>query len=153
MRKMFFANMFIVLLSSIFLSSTTSAVPLMQKGYVLVPIGRVQESGARQGIIAGWIQNSQFFPIEVNVPQVVSNVSSGVQQFGQNVGQGIQTVGQNVGQNFQNWMSSLGQRFPIINRLPIIGNNNAKPPQKFFLLKPEDDVDSIPDPAELFTYP
>lgn len=113
--------------------------------------------GKQGGIIAGWIQNSQFFPIEVNVPQVISNVSSGVQQFGQNVGQGIQTVGQNVGQGFQTWMAAIGQRFPIVNRLPIIGNqNNQNAPQKLFVLLPSkkgDDIDSIPDAAELFTYP
>ncbi|XP_044750256.1 uncharacterized protein LOC123310703 isoform X2 [Coccinella septempunctata] len=146
------------LLSSVLIYSFTSAVPVISKGYVLLPVGDLKESGGRQGIIAGWIQNSQFFPIEVNVPQIISNVTSGVQGIGQNVGQGLQTVGQNVGQGLQNWASSLGQRFPIINRLPIIGsqiNQNQMTTQKFLVMMPvkKGDVNSLPDTEELFTYP
>lgn len=137
--------------------SFACAVPVVQKGYVLVPIREVQESGPRQGIIAGWIQNSQFFPVEINIPEVISNVSNGVQQFGQNIGQGIQSAGQNVGQGLQTWISNLGQRFPIINRVPFLGNQNHQlAPQKVLVFIPpkkSNDLNRVPYTSELFTYP
>lgn len=58
--------------------------------------------------IHNWIQSSDWFPIEINVPDTFSNVGAGFQSFTQNVGNGFQTFQQNVGNGFQQFQQNVG---------------------------------------------
>lgn len=69
----------------------------------------------RRDLLIDLIQQSGWFPIEINVPDTISLIGQGVG----NIGEGINTVGQgisssvmNFGDNFQNWI----QTVPLLNR-------------------------------------
>ncbi|KAL3282295.1 hypothetical protein HHI36_005484 [Cryptolaemus montrouzieri] len=156
-------NFNVYVLSILLFLRCSSSAPVMRKGYILVPIrDRSSASEAKQGgIIASWIQNSQFFPIEINVPDLISNASNGIQ----NVGQGIQSFGQNLSQGYQTWITNLGERFPIINRLPIPGLQQNQGNQKYLILIPlegeqnsnqvvsKPTMNDLLDSVDIFAYP
>lgn len=78
--------------------------------------------------IGNWIQGSEWFPIEINVPDTfgavgnavgvvaqgvgtfAQGVGSNISGFAQNVGQGFQSLSQNVGNGFQNFAQFFSQR-------------------------------------------
>ncbi|CAH1983921.1 unnamed protein product [Acanthoscelides obtectus] len=98
--------------------------------------------------IGNWIDSSDWFPIEVNVPDVFSNIGSGVGnvaqtvgQLAQNMGAGIMTFTQNVGSGIQNFAQGIGQRVPFIAALvrPSTTPNEGQEvaPQMYMILVPE----------------
>ncbi|KAJ8974859.1 hypothetical protein NQ317_001957 [Molorchus minor] len=93
--------------------------------------------------IGNWIQSSEWFPVEINVPDTVSsigngvgtfatNVGSGFNNFAQNVGIGFQTFTQNLGNGFQSFTQNLTERFPI---LAVFVRPNSPP--RYFVLVPK----------------
>lgn len=85
----------------------------------------VNERQARQGIIGGWIQGSEWFPIEINVPDTISGFGQNVA----NVGQGISSGFMNLTSGFGNWF----QQLPFFNR---ITSQFAPRPFKYYVLMP-----------------
>nr|CAI5867356.1 unnamed protein product [Callosobruchus analis] len=74
--------------------------------------------------IGNWIASSDWFPIEVNVPDIFSHIGSGVGnvaqtvgQVAQNMGSGIMTFTQNVGSGIQSFAQGIGQRVPFIGTI------------------------------------
>lgn len=74
--------------------------------------------------IGNWIQGSDWFPIEINVPDtfgavgnVVGNVAQGVGSFAQGVGSNINGFAQNVGQGFQTFSQNFGNGFQNLGQL------------------------------------
>ncbi|CAH1104569.1 unnamed protein product [Psylliodes chrysocephalus] len=136
--------------------------------YVLVPISLSNFNQQPRGpldFIGNWIQSSDFFPLELNVPDTFSsigntvggwannvgnfaqnvgstfqgftqNVGSGIQGLTQNVGSGIQGLTQNVGSGIQSFTQGLTQRVPFLAAI-------VRPPgtstQRFVVLIPARD--------------
>lgn len=113
--------------------------------------------------IGNWIQGSDWFPIEINVPdtfgavgnafgyvaQGVGNVAQGVGSFAQGVGTNVNNFAQGVGQgwqtlsqNFGNGVQGFAQLFPRPNaqsgqKNPQLGQSvNVGGQQKFLILVP-----------------
>lgn len=68
--------------------------------------------------IGNWIQGSEWFPLEVNVPDTfgavgsaVNTAAQGVGSFAQGVGNNIGVLAQNLGQGFQTFSQNLGNGF------------------------------------------
>lgn len=105
------------------------------------PLPFVQVRGPLD-FIGNWIQSSEWFPVEINVPDtfasvgngigtLATNVGNGFNAFTQNLGSGFQTFTQNVGSNVQNFAQNLSQRFPV---LAVVVRPNA--PARYFALVP-----------------
>ncbi|VEN59517.1 unnamed protein product [Callosobruchus maculatus] len=94
--------------------------------------------------IGNWIASSDWFPIEVNVPDIFNNIGSGVGnvaqtvgQFAQNMGAGIMTFTQNVGSGIQSFAQGIGQRVPFIGaivRPSTTTGDQQVVPQKYMLV-------------------
>nr|CAH7713174.1 unnamed protein product [Callosobruchus chinensis] len=93
--------------------------------------------------IGNWIASSDWFPIEVNVPDIFNNIGSGVGnvaqtvgQFAQNMGTGIMTFTQNVGSGIQSFAQGIGQRVPFIGAIvrPTATVGEQVVPQKYMLV-------------------
>lgn len=112
-----------------------------------IPYANANPYGNLRGpldFIGNWIQSSEWFPIEVNVPDTFAAVGNGVSSFANNIGSGFQTFTQNAGNAFQNFAQGLSQR-PIIGAIvrPIQGQQPQVPPvvaQKYFVVMPTQNV-------------
>lgn len=103
--------------------------------------------------IGDWINNSDWFPIEINVPDTFGAIGNGLQGFGNNVGNFAQGIGNNIGNfaqgvgtgfntvttNIGNGLQSFAQRIPIISNFvrPVAVAQNTKFGTKYFVVMPE----------------
>ncbi|KAJ8961183.1 hypothetical protein NQ318_008865 [Aromia moschata] len=110
--------------------------------YNAIPYQQPPQSKGPFDFLGNWIQSSDWFPVEINVPDTITgvgngvgsfatNVGNGFNTFAQNVGNGFQTFTQNVGSGFQSFTQNLAQRIPI---LAVIVRPNSPP--RYFLMLP-----------------
>ncbi|CAG9854204.1 unnamed protein product [Phyllotreta striolata] len=111
--------------------------------FVLVPISLSNFNSKPRGpldFIGNWIQSSNFFPVEINVPDTFATVGGTVGGWAtnlggiaQNVGSTFQGLTQNVGSGIQNIAQTITQRLPFLAAI-------VRPPgastQRFVLLIP-----------------
>lgn len=67
---------------------------------------------ALKGFIGDWIQGSDWFPIEINVPDTFGAIGNGIGNVAQSVGsfaQGVGSFAQGVGTNLSGFAQGVGQ--------------------------------------------
>ncbi|CAH0558233.1 unnamed protein product [Brassicogethes aeneus] len=134
----------LVLLFFLFCCEIASAAPISQRDgrdvvfvparYIPFPLDPAYLKGPLS-FIGDWINGSEWFPVELNVPDSFAAIGNGIQGFGNGIGTFAQGVGsnfgnfaQNLGNNWNNFALNVGNRFHnITQKLPVLNNFYHRP--------------------------